>query len=89
MDEHPSREELSALLREGLPAERMRKVVAHLLTCGRCLDQAPPPLGILLTCELERFAPPDEVFQSVWAAPSCENHLIPEGRSPKNLKEAI
>jgi hypothetical protein len=55
-----------------------------------CFKNAPESVESALPPDVRRrFAPPDEVFQSVWAAPFCENHLIPEGRSPKNLKEAI
>ncbi|HEV8580626.1 MAG TPA: hypothetical protein VGX68_16285 [Thermoanaerobaculia bacterium] len=48
--DHPSHEELAALGRETLPANREREVVRHLLFagCPECLAAMPPSLSALL-----------------------------------------
>lgn len=58
LSEHPSREELSALVCGVLEGERAHAVILHLLRpCARCLAKAPPPLGVLLGSEPARGEP--------------------------------
>lgn len=54
MNEHPSRAEIAALLREGLSPEREGEVLLHLLlSCEDCLAQAPVHIRALLKFEAE------------------------------------
>lgn len=52
MTDHPSCDELSALLRGDMSDKRQREILRHLLSpCYNCLAAAPPPLAIMLGYE--------------------------------------
>jgi tetratricopeptide (TPR) repeat protein len=54
LNEHPSRAEIAALLREGLSPEREGEILLHLiLSCEDCLAQAPVHIRALLKFEAE------------------------------------
>jgi tetratricopeptide (TPR) repeat protein len=58
LNDHPDREELSALLNGDLPARRADAVILHLLQpCESCLAQAPLPLRVLLGAAPARTLP--------------------------------
>jgi hypothetical protein len=58
LNDHPDREELSALLTGDLPARRADAVILHLLQpCESCLAEAPLPLRVLLGAEPARTLP--------------------------------
>lgn len=63
MSDHPSREELSALVRTGFAPERNRAILRHLLQgCEACLTAAPYPVRVLLGFEsgVRKFIPEPE-----------------------------
>jgi tetratricopeptide (TPR) repeat protein len=48
LSDHPSRNDLAALLGGDLSPEREREVMGHLLLCKPCFAEAPPPVRLLL-----------------------------------------
>lgn len=97
MNEHPSRAEISALLREGLTPEREGEVLLHVLVlCDDCLAQAPARIRALLKFEgdaalaekdaAETDAAIDRAFQ---VALRHDRHLRRQEKDAKKVEEIL
>ncbi len=94
MNDHPSREELSALPLGVLPTERAREVLSHLLApCERCLDAAPAALRLLLGLEADppELTPEEDaaydaaIERAIRAACQLDRHLQSQQAEAREL----
>ncbi len=98
MNDHPSREELSALSQRGLPADRAREILSHLLVpCERCLDAAPTSLRLLLGLEPgppeltseESAAYDTAIERAIRAACKLDRHLQAQRTEARKLERVL
>jgi hypothetical protein len=98
LNDHPSREELSALADRGLPADRAREILSHLLVpCERCLAAAPTTLRLLLGLEpvtpeltLDEDAAYDRAIErAIRVACELDRHLQTQRFEARKLEEVL
>ncbi|MEA2599912.1 MAG: hypothetical protein QOF89_904 [Acidobacteriota bacterium] len=98
MNDHPSREELSALTPGSLSAARAREILSHLLApCVSCLDAAPTSLRLLLGLEPgppELTAEEDAAYdtaieRAIRAACKLDRHLQGQRTEARKLERIL